>query len=59
MISKFEDRDHGAWTCNVGAIFDSEVQSASGKASVGIAQKPKSIKLSEPFHAGKKRLKQL
>lgn len=47
-----EDQDHGAWMCNVGTIMNSEVQSASGKASVEMAQKPKSIKLSEPFHAG-------
>ena len=53
MITQVSDKDHGAWLCNVGTIFNSEVQSASGKASVEMAKKPKSVKLSEPFHAGK------
>ena len=42
-------KDNGKWKCNVGVVENSEVETASGIASITIATPPSDVFLETPF----------
>lgn len=50
-IKSVNATDDGVWACNVGVVDEGEVSSAKGQSRLNIAQKPKSVKLMDPYDA--------